>query len=645
MTCPLVLVVDDDVMTRKLAQEMLGQNGFAVAEAESGKQALSICENIRPDIVLLDVVMPEMDGFETCAALRCLQEGEYIPVLMVTSLEDLDSIAQAYEVGATDFISKPINWLILQQRIHYILRASQAIDDLRRSEAKNRALLSAIPDMMFCTDQEGRLLEFKAGMDHMPRASPEGMLGKHVSDILPAGIAEQVMWYIQFALQGEGIQLFEYTLGPVEDGRHYEACISANGPDEVVALVRDITERKRGEQQLRKLSRAVEQSPSSIMITDISGNIEYVNPKFCRVTGYGREEVMGRNPRLLKSGKTSPEEYRRLWQTITSGGEWRGELHNVKKNGELFWESASISAIRDSNGIITHFLAVKEDITERKRLESQLVHAQKMESIGQLAAGIAHEINTPTQYVGDNLRFLLEAFEDLQKMLDAYEVLLPESCEQALRSEVSAKLRDLSEELDLKYLSEEIPQAIDQSLQGAEQVARIVRAMKQFSHPDTPEKTATNLNAAIESTVTVARNEWKYVADMILDLDSELPLVSCLSGDLNQAILNIIVNAAHAIGDKLGATPQHKGKITVTTQVNGNWAEIRIADTGGGIPEKLRSRVFDPFFTTKEVGKGTGQGLAIAYSVIVDKHDGTIHFETKQGEGTTFIIRLPRGAA
>ena len=203
--------------------------------------------------------------------------------------------------------------------------------------------------------------------------------------------------------------------------------------------------------------------------------------------------------------------------------------------------------------------------------------------------------------------------------------------------EVSAAKKDV----DTGYLLDEIPKAIDQTLEGITRVATIVGAMKEFSHPDMKEKILLDLNHAINSTITVARNEWKYVAEMKTEFDPSLPLISCLPGEFNQVILNLIVNAAHAIADVVKKGISEKGTITVKTQNCSEWIEIRIQDSGTGIPEKVRSRIFDPFFTTKEIGKGTGQGLAIARSVIVDKHGGSIHFETEEGNGTTFIIRLP----
>ena len=283
---------------------------------------------------------------------------------------------------------------------------------------------------------------------------------------------------------------------------------------------------------------------------------------------------------------------------------------------------------------------LQTEVEDRNKMEIQLRHAQKMESIGQLAAGIAHEINTPTQYIGDNTRFVQDAFGDITRLVAEYDKLFTAAEAGAVTPEVLGAVKSAAAAADMAYLSAEIPKAIQQSLDGVSRVSNIVRAMKEFSHPGTTEKTAIDLAKTIQSTITVASNEWKYVAELVTDFDPALPPVSCLPGEFNQVILNLIVNAAHAIGDVVGESGT-KGTITVSARRDGEWAEVRIRDTGTGIPEKARDKVFDPFFTTKGVGKGTGQGLAIAHNVIVEKHGGTLAFETETGKGTVFIIRIP----
>ena len=261
--------------------------------------------------------------------------------------------------------------------------------------------------------------------------------------------------------------------------------------------------------------------------------------------------------------------------------------------------------------------------------------------MGQLAAGIAHEINTPTQFVATNLDFLDESFQEIDAVLKRLSELIGAGTD-TLDADQVAELRALLEEADWDYLAEEIPAALAQSRDGVNRVATIVQAMKEFSHPGSREMVPQDLNRLIATTVTVARNEWKYVAEVELDLDEGLPPVPCLADEMGQVILNLLVNAAQAIAEKLGDNPAgQKGRITIAARRAGDRVEISISDTGRGIPDEIRDRIFDPFFTTKEVGKGTGQGLAIARDVVVNKHGGSLEVESVPGESTTFIITLP----
>jgi signal transduction histidine kinase len=251
-----------------------------------------------------------------------------------------------------------------------------------------------------------------------------------------------------------------------------------------------------------------------------------------------------------------------------------------------------------------------------------------------LAAGIAHEINTPIQYVQNNVTFFEQAFNDLKTLL--VEVGKTE------RSLLTAETAALLANIDLDFLLQEIPEGIKETHDGISRVVKIVSAMKAFSHPSGNDKVASDLNSALDSTIAVCRNEWKYVAEMITDFDPDLPLVPCFPDQLNQVVLNLIINASHAIQEhnKLEAG-RPLGRITIATRKDDAWIEIQVSDSGGGIPEAIQQRVFDPFFTTKGVGKGTGQGLAIAHDIVVNKHGGRIEFTSKQGQGTTFFIRLP----
>jgi signal transduction histidine kinase len=278
-------------------------------------------------------------------------------------------------------------------------------------------------------------------------------------------------------------------------------------------------------------------------------------------------------------------------------------------------------------------------IEDNKKMEMDLRHAQKLEAVGSLAAGIAHEINTPIQFVSDNTHFLRDAFRAISGVVARYENISAEIIKGSLSRQAIDEAVAEREKVDWEFLRDEIPKAIDQTIEGLKQVATIVRAMKDFSHVDHRGIAAADLNQAIESTLIVARNELKYVADVNCDY-GQLSPVFCNLGDLNQVFLNLLVNAAHAIGDA-DKPAGSKGRIGVRTRQDGEFVEVAISDSGTGIPEEIREKIFDPFFTTKEVGKGTGQGLSIARSIVVKKHGGTLTFETELGHGTTFYVRLP----
>ncbi len=716
--------------------------------------------------------------------------------------------------------------------------------------------------------------------------------------------------------------LFGGTFAPMQAAVEAALLTLGVGPVLWFALARPARTRAI-EEQLRLFQRAVEQSPVSIVITDLAGGIAYVNPKFCELTGYAAEEVLGQNPRVLKGGETDAGEYRGMWRTLIDGGEWRGEFHNRKKNGEFYWERAHISAIIGDSGRPTHFLAVKTDVTqekliaeelkasetkfrvlsehahdavvmmnnagevafwnaaaqkifgfspeaamgknlhallspgqvpdthgaalarfgatgtgdivgrtieveaqradgtripielsigaapaqggwsaiaiardiserkqaqrelgisqerfrlafehsavgkalisakgaivkanpalcallertadelalfhlldcihpdsvsqfreawarlqaeggvhlqcecrllpssgrlawgdlsyslirdekglpisgilqvhdttarhdgdarlrqavseleqanasllaervERARVESELMLAHKLEAVGQLAAGIAHEINTPMQFIGDSARFLSQATPSVLAAFEACRGAVRTLADVPGRGEDAAAIEKELDTLDVEFNLGEMPRALDRIAQGVTRVSVLVKAMKEFGHPGQREKAPADINHLLQTTLIVAHNEYKYVANVETDFGT-LPLVPCVIGEINQVFLNLLVNAAHAVADK--ATPEgERGMITIRTRIEADDVVIELADSGGGIPEAIRTRVFEPFFTTKPPGKGTGQGLAIARSIVVDRHAGALTYTSRPGEGTTFTIRLP----
>ncbi len=389
------------------------------------------------------------------------------------------------------------------------------------------------------------------------------------------------------------------------------------------------------------LEAVIQSAPLAVVTMDLEGRVTMWNPAAERIHGWSKEDVLGRRlPVVLL--KQPPDEVARVHKRIlTEGGVTGLEYVCLTKAGEPITVSLAAAPLYSAAGEQNGAVYLVTDVTERKLLECQLAQAQKLESIGQLAAGIAHEINTPIQFIGDNLRFIREGFESWNRLFALYRRLEGVVRTGEPATGLAAECEAFAAETDSEYVREEIPRAIGQSLEGIDHVARIVRAMKDFSHFGEIGKTGVNINHVIESTLVVSRNEWKYVADVQTAFDAALPQVPCVPGELNQVILNLIINSAHAIADAVSGRPGAKGVITVSTRRDGDWAEIRVADTGVGIPAPARPHIFNPFFTTKPLGKGTGQGLAIAHTVVVQRHGGTIAFETEVGTGTTFTVRLP----
>ncbi len=371
----------------------------------------------------------------------------------------------------------------------------------------------------------------------------------------------------------------------------------------------------------------------------------YVGPQLTTALGMSLEECL--SPGFL-AGRLHQEDREQVLSALgaTETGSLDIECRMPAADGHWLWlrliGDATTEATTGGRGDRI-LRGVMLDVTRSRELETQLRQAQKLESVGRLAAGVAHEINTPVQFVSDSLHFVRDATGDMTGLIEHYRAVNRSILEGTPSAELARGAAEAEETADLAYLLENVPRALERSLDGLGRVTTIVRSMKEFAHPDSSTKTTVDLNQAILSTLTIATNEYKYIADVETDL-GELPPVRCHAGDVNQAVLNIVVNAAHAIGDVVAGT-EARGRIVVRTRRDGDSVIISIGDSGGGIPPGIRDRIFDPFFTTKDVGKGTGQGLAIARQVVREKHGGDLTFDTELGVGTVFHIRLPIEAA
>jgi PAS domain S-box-containing protein len=522
-----------------------------------------------------------------------------------------------------------------------------------------QSLLDALPFPFFYKDAQGRFLGCNQAFEAVQERSRQDLVGKTVFDLLPAdearGLAET-----ERELMGTGGALsFQATVTKPGLGRRILRVSKAafRHPDGSLAGIAttamDVTEQVKAEEDRRRsedLLASISLHLSDLVaILDAEGARRFASPSYYSVLGYSPEELAALPPLGLVHPEDQPFIRQALDRVIREGLPTITEHRVRHRDGRWLTFESSATPIFQSPGLASQALVVSRNITERKAaerdrqlMEVQLRHAQKLESIGSLAAGIAHEINTPTQFIGDNASFLGDTLPGLLDGLKAaWDFLSDQRARQALSPEGTALLRRI-EDLDLAYLAEEMPKAIRETLDGVNRVATIVRAMKDFSHPGGEGKTLADLNKAIESTLLVSRNEWKYVARLETDLDPGLPQVPCFPGEINQAILNLVVNAAHAIEEAIGG--RHTGQlgtIRVATRLLGEEVRISVSDTGAGIPEAILERIFEPFFTTKPVGKGTGQGLAIVHAVVVEKHGGRATVETRQGEGTTFHLFLP----
>lgn len=389
-----------------------------------------------------------------------------------------------------------------------------------------------------------------------------------------------------------------------------------------------------------KFTSVLRATPVGLAIADWEGRFFESNRALEDVIGFSAQETLAKflwEFMPAEEGTATQVVYKELISGKLSTN--REQRRLIAKDGHVVLAQVGLTAVRNDEGRAAFVVTSFVDVTAQNQLEVELRHSQKLESIGQLAAGIAHEINTPIQFVGDNVNFLSGAFEQLIALCDSYRTACAKAAGAPLSTEDLEGLKREEDLADLEYLRTNVVTSIASTLDGVGRVARIVKSMKAFAHPDRHERTTADLNAALHDTLTVATNELKYVATVETDF-GKIPAVPCFVSDLNQVFLNLLVNAAHAIGDVAGQTGQ-RGVIRVRTYLEGSVVVIAISDTGTGIPEAVRGRIFDPFFTTKEVGKGTGQGLALARAVVVDQHGGSLTFETEMGKGTTFFVRIP----
>jgi len=498
-------------------------------------------------------------------------------------------------------------------------------------------------------DGNGDIIYANKRFRDISQFSEEELLGKN-HNILNSGFHPDSFYKAMWATISSGHVWHGDVFNHAKNGEGYWAdttivpFLDDDGtPFKYIAIRTDITKMKNTKEALKRehemLERVLASIPSILIGLNEDEEINLWNHAAESTFSIKRTQAVGKKLNELDIKWDWDDVDRGLVESRNTG---LARLERFKFNhadgsdGFLGVTMSAIYAKRQYAGM----LLLASDITEKIQMASQMQLSQKMEAIGELAAGVAHEVNTPLQYVGDNIRFLRDSFHDIHKLYAEYQKLKQLCLEQGLACEAVEQLKTTEEEADIDYLLEEIPVAIEQSLDGVGKAGGIVSAMKEFSHPGSKMKSLLDVNRAIENTLTVCRNEWKYIAEIETEFDENLPLVECLP-EINQVFLNMIVNASHAIEDKLGEGSPERGLITISTSHTDAYIQIEISDSGKGIPENLQAKVFDPFFTTKDVGRGTGQGLSISHNIIVEQHGGTLTLFSEVGKGTRFTIRIP----
>ena len=641
-----VLVVSADAALTAAFDEHLAGPRSEVVVVATVDEALAQLASAPPCLAVVDTELPSGDPLALCSALSRDRRVDDLAVALVIDRGDEVMLQRAVEAGAVDIIHRPLMPATLRFRAWAQLRLHESRIEQHRLVERLGLISRAATDGIVLIGGDGRITFWNRAAEGMFGYTEAEALGRPVHDLVtpPHLQTEAARGLADFVVAGQGPVVGRTVILQArrKNGELFPVELSLSstlvyGEWWALAIVRDITQRLAFEQRLRnsenQLRWILDSVPVGVVMSGGDRRVRWANQAALdMIEAEDAEEVVGLpcnaafcgadgEPCLLHGETCAERSEAQLPRRSGAPLSVLRSLHKLELNGE------------------TVYLESFVDLTARRQLEAELGHARKLEAVGQLAAGIAHEINTPIQYVGDSLHFLREAFDALAKVLGVYRQSVAEAASDHGCADLQQAASAAEEEVDLEFLLSNAPASLDRCFDGIDRVATIVRAMKDFAHPDHRRKQPADLNKALENTLTIARNEYKYVAEVDCSF-GDLPPVTCHLGDLNQAFLNLIVNAAHAVSDVVGASGK-LGTIGVSTSRDGDWVTIAISDSGAGIPAAIAERVFEPFFTTKPVGKGSGQGLAIARSVVVEKHGGTLTFSSPPGGPTEFVIRLP----
>ncbi|MBD3225012.1 MAG: PAS domain S-box protein [Caldithrix sp.] len=619
-----ILFIEDLPTDAEMAQRELKKHriDFEARVIDNEINLREAFDNFKPNVIISDYSMPTFDGMTALNITRA--QPVYFPFIILTGSMNEETAVACMKAGADDYVLKE-KIRRLPFAVEEAIKKTKAKKEKDRIEAQLRASEKKFRDIFKKHSAVKLLIDPENGAIVEANEAAEGFYGWKVQELEQMNVA-QINTLSQAEIKNEIEKAralnkthFEFKHrkadGSICDVEIFSSKIEIENKEYLHSIVHDVSDKKQTEEQLKLLSRSVEQNPVSIVITNHHGNIEYVNPAFTKISGYSFDEVKGKNPRVLQSGQHPPGFYQNLWDTILSGKNWGGEFHNKKKNGEYYWEESIISPILDSQGNITHFVAVKEDITqqkhdeeERNRLQQQLYQAQKMESVGRLAGGVAHDINNKLTLIMGYSELGLGHLKEGQSFYNEFKQIL----------QAGQQSRDITRQLLAFARKQTIaPEVLDLN----EIVTDMLKMLQRLIGED------------IKLAWIPAKTIWPVKMD---------------PAQIDQILANLSVNARDAI--------EGVGEIRISTKntildesscsdnplfIPGQYVLLEISDTGCGMDNETQANIFEPFFTTKSTGKGTGLGLSTVYGII-KQNNGCIDVQSEPGKGTTFKLYLPR---
>ncbi|GAB6887877.1 hypothetical protein JCM13304A_13750 [Desulfothermus okinawensis JCM 13304] len=600
-------------------------------------------ENVSPLIFIIDEKLPKFNDIIHHIISMKFSLLKYVYIFALIENFNLEKYIKFLNMGIDNFFTLPLSEEELYVKLEYV---DKKFELCATSSNFYQYFFKDHLQPMIIFDKEGIIKDVNRSACLLFHQNEDYFTGRNILNTFLGDQNKLINEYWKAIIEKQRRRFyFKYLLGVKKKYLDIQVGnIILNKKEYFLAVINDITQLKEIEIELKNAY-----NENEIIINSIHSIFIHIDND-CIVKRWNKEAEEAFNiPKNKAIGEKIDKlqiewDIKALISTIKSVKDQSKHLSDINfidPEGNVRILALTIYPMSKNGQIIGHLLLGK-DITEKKVMESQLVHAQKLEAIGELAAGIAHEINTPVQYVYGNLSYIKDTFLNLLELIGLYRNVLESLDREEIEvNELLDSVRRKEEEMDVDFLKEDLPNALDESIQGLERVIEIVRSMRDFAHSGSQEKKLFDVNKAIKDTINISRNVWKYHSEIKLELDENLPPVIGYGDEINQVILNIIVNAAHAITEKVTKSKSdEKGLITIKTCKKDNMVEIQIKDTGCGIPKKIRDKIFDPFFTTKEVGKGTGQGLYLAFN-IVKKHNGNLFFESEEGVGTTFYIRLP----